>query len=683
MAILLIIAMFLPYDWPMRIMIADPRATILCGREMPLGIGNIAAFLHSRMPGIEISLHTDPHETADEIERRPPDIFMTSHFSWNRNLSLLMMRLAKKARASTVCVMGGPNISADIPRREAFLKQNPQIDFHVLGFYGEFPSLRLVEALARHGLSPEAVKRDPESIESSMYLHNGAYTLTEKITKLESLDELPSPYAAGFMDKFFTQRLVPRIQGTRGCPFSCSFCRLGVQSYNRVVQLSVERFAKDLDLVTERMEAFGYEDGLLRIADDNFGMPPLDREKALLIRKKHDSTGFPTMITTDTSKFVDDKAFGTLGIIKDLLYVSNTSQSLNEETLKAIKRPNKGFAVFEATSRRLREAGFNTKTEVISGLPLESRQSFLAGLEALDRMGFSDVPIYQLTITSGAVMDEPDTVARYAMRVKHRRFYGTSVTLRGETVEELDQVVVENSTMSEDDYHFLRMIGMLTRLLASMGAREVLDLARERWGVSGVGLAEGLASRAATARRGDSPVLDLLLDFARDAKLELIENRTQADRSDLPQNLVHHYMAMILSKTYGHFCDLLTSILQERAGLRNQELALAELLFEHVKTTDIRTLISREGPAGTNLDRPRVMGLDASALATYHNRERPVRPENLPRRWFSISQETREAMASFLAHARRGDEERTWGYILTHNRLFKLQGEPGPASICA
>ncbi|MGE4159527.1 MAG: radical SAM protein [Planctomycetota bacterium] len=667
----------------MRIMIADPRATILCGREMPLGIGNIAAFLHSRIPGLEISLHTDPHETADEIERRPPDIFMASHFSWNRNLSLLMMRLAKKARSSTVCVMGGPNISADAPRREAFLRNHPQVDFHVMGFYGEYPALRLVESLARHGLDPSAVKRDPDSIESAMYLHNGAYTLTEQLTKLETLDELPSPYAAGFMDKFFTQKLVPRIQGTRGCPFSCSFCRLGVQSYNRVVQLSVERFEKDLHLITERMIEHGYEDGLLRIADDNFGMPPLDRDKAQLIRRKHDSTGFPTMITTDTSKFVDDKAFATLGIIKDLLYVSNTSQSLNVETLKAIKRPNKGFAVFEATSQRLREAGFNTKTEVISGLPLESRQSFLAGLEALDRMGFSDVPVYQLTITSGAVMDEPDYIAKYAMRIKHRRFYGTSVTLRGETVEELDQVVVENSTMSEDDYHFLRMIGMLTRVLASMNAREVFDLVRERWGVSGVGLAEGLASRASNAKRGDSPALDLLLDFARDARLELIENRTESDRSDLPQNLVHHYMAMLLTKTFGDFCDLLLAVLLERADLPKQERALAELLFDHIKATDIRTLISRDGPVDSVLNAPRCLGLDTSALAPYSNKTHPVRPENLPRQWYSLGSDAREALASFLAHARRSDEERTWGYILTHNRLFKFQPEPGPARVCA
>lgn len=674
----------LPYDCRvMRIMIADPRATVLCGREMPLGIGNIAAFLASRLTGLEISLHTDPHEIVEEIERRPPDIFMTSHFSWNRNLSLLLTRLAKKARASCVCVMGGPNISSDAHRRGEFLGENPQVDFHVLGFYGEFPALRLVEALGQAGLDPAGVKRHPDSLESVMYLQKGAYTATDRITKLESLDELPSPYEAGLMDKFFGQGLVPRIQGTRGCPFSCTFCRLGVQSYNRVVQLSVERFERDLNLITERMRAHGYEDGLLRIADDNFGMPPLDREKALLIRRKHDSTGFPTMITTDTSKFVDDKAFATLGIIKDLLYVSNTSQSLNVETLRAIKRPNKGFAMFEAASRRLRDAGFNTKTEVISGLPLESRQSFLEGLEALDRMGFSDVPIYQLTITSGAAMDEPGEIEKYAMRIKHRRFYGTSVTLRGETVEELDKVVVSNSTMSEEDYHYLRMIGLLTRVLASMGAREVLDLARERWGVSGVGLARGVAERATAARRGDSQVLDLLLDFARDARLELIENRTSDSRSDLPQNLVHHYMAMILTKTYGGFCDLIHSILLERAGLDSREGSLAGILFEYVKSTDIRTRISTEGPVDSVLQATRVLGLDATALAPYHDRSRPLRPETLPRRWFQVSPESEGPLATFLAHARRGDEERTWGYILTHNRLFKLQPEPGPALVCA
>jgi len=41
--------------------------------------------------------------------------------------------------------------------------------------------------------------------------------------RIKDLDEIPSPYLTGVLDKFFDGKLAPFIETNRGCPFTCSF----------------------------------------------------------------------------------------------------------------------------------------------------------------------------------------------------------------------------------------------------------------------------------------------------------------------------------------------------------------------------------------------------------------------------------------------------------------------------
>ena len=46
--------------------------------------------------------------------------------------------------------------------------------------------------------------------------------------------DIPSSYLTGAMDEFFSHPIIPIIETTRGCPFSCSFCADGHASKNKV-----------------------------------------------------------------------------------------------------------------------------------------------------------------------------------------------------------------------------------------------------------------------------------------------------------------------------------------------------------------------------------------------------------------------------------------------------------------
>ena len=53
------------------------------------------------------------------------------------------------------------------------------------------------------------------------------------LTRRKTLDDIPSPYLTGFLDKFFDGVLSPMLETNRGCPFSCSFCNTGDKYFQK------------------------------------------------------------------------------------------------------------------------------------------------------------------------------------------------------------------------------------------------------------------------------------------------------------------------------------------------------------------------------------------------------------------------------------------------------------------
>ena len=52
--------------------------------------------------------------------------------------------------------------------------------------------------------------------------------------RIKDLDEIPSPYLNGMMDKFFDGKLTPFLETNRGCPFTCSFCHTGSDYFHKL-----------------------------------------------------------------------------------------------------------------------------------------------------------------------------------------------------------------------------------------------------------------------------------------------------------------------------------------------------------------------------------------------------------------------------------------------------------------
>lgn len=61
------------------------------------------------------------------------------------------------------------------------------------------------------------------------------------LPRIRNLDDIPSPYLAGLMDKFFDTGYFALMQLTRGCPFTCQFCNSAVKSNSKAFRHSFER----------------------------------------------------------------------------------------------------------------------------------------------------------------------------------------------------------------------------------------------------------------------------------------------------------------------------------------------------------------------------------------------------------------------------------------------------------
>ena len=117
--------------------------------------------------------------------------------------------------------------------------------------------------------------------------------------RTKKLDDIPSPYLTGLLDKFFDGKLTPMIQTNRGCPFTCTFCVDGADDVNRVNQFGLDRVGSELDYIGKHATKNVHS---LHISDLNFGMYPRDLDICDSIvdgQKKYD---YPHRIISTTGK---------------------------------------------------------------------------------------------------------------------------------------------------------------------------------------------------------------------------------------------------------------------------------------------------------------------------------------------------------------------------------------------
>ena len=448
---------------PLKIYLGDlTYDTISLSTEaFPLNIGYIASYCKKLFGSdVEITLFKYIDDLENAILISPPTILGLSNYAWNHRISLEVFKILKKENPNSICVMGGPNFPLDFLSQKSFLDRAPEVDVYV-PIEGEVGFSNIVKKSLASSTNDlrKNVLSDP--IDGCITRQtNGEYKYSSNTEiRIKRLDEIPSPYLTGILDKFFDGKLSPTLQTNRGCPFQCTFCVDGNDTVRQVTQFSIERVTDELNYIAQHVPK---TTNSMIITDLNFGMIPRDLDICDVIANTQKEFGYPTQIQATTGKNSKERIIEAIKRVNGALRIWLSVQSMDQEVLRNVKRDNISVDQMLALQPAIREAKLPTLSEVIIGLPGETYQSHLKTLRDLLRARVDDIQIYTCMMLDGAELNTPEQRKKWGLKTKYRILPRDFVKLKnGKKVLEIEEVVVESNTLTFNEYTELRVLAFI------------------------------------------------------------------------------------------------------------------------------------------------------------------------------------------------------------------------------
>lgn len=436
------------------------------------------------------------------------DMVGFSAYVWNARISLKIAEALKKRKPEILIFFGGPHVP---DRVESFLKTNPFIDIACHG-EGEQTFKSVLEN----------ARGDWSKIPSISYFKNGTLVQTPRAERLRDLSQVPSPYLSGVFDPLMKanpdEHWIVMWETNRGCPFSCTFCDWGSAVAAKVNTWDIERLHREIDWIARHKVEFIF------CADANFGMLPRDVDLARYCAETKKKFGFPQAMSVQNTKNATERSYEVQKILADAGLnkgVVVSLQSMDMDTLVAIKRDNINLDTYQEIQRRFAAQGVETMTDLILGLPGETYDSFANGVSNVIANGqHNRIQFNNLSILPNAEMGAPEYQEKYKLALVET----TVVNVHGELVESQDDILetqilsVGSSTMPKPDWvrtrafcwmagllHFdkvLQVPNVVIHEQTGVGYRELIEL-----------FSEGLFNTLPQAKPGEFPILSEIRDF--------------------------------------------------------------------------------------------------------------------------------------------------------------------------
>ncbi|WLD94844.1 B12-binding domain-containing radical SAM protein [Alkalihalobacillus sp. AL-G] len=304
---------------------------------------------------------------VSDLYSKDPDVIGFSCYIWNIEETIPLIEMLKKIRPEIKIVLGGPEVSYDVPH---WLERLPEVDYFVVG-EGEETFKDLLEMIESGG--------DPGSVAGIAYLKDGKPHRTAPRPKLD-LKTVPTPFRFE-EDLSQLSKRVTYIETSRGCPYSCAFCLSSIE-------VGVRYF--DIEMMKEEIR-FLMENGAktIKFVDRTFN---IRRDYALemfefLITEHRPGTVFQFEITADIMRpevieYLNEHA------PKGLFRFEIGVQSTNDNTNELVER-RQNFEKLTRTVTTVRDGGKIVQhLDLIAGLPEENYDSF--------RKTFNDVFAFRI-----------------------------------------------------------------------------------------------------------------------------------------------------------------------------------------------------------------------------------------------------------------------------------------------
>jgi radical SAM superfamily enzyme YgiQ (UPF0313 family) len=437
---------------------------------LPYSVGMLWAYasqaeavqLHFEKPRF-VFMKDDPEALVSRVVA--PDIAAFSTYVWNWEISIRTAALLKQRFPECLIVFGGPHVP---DRVNGFFQAFPFIDVAVHGegevtfaeLLSEYVGERQFTRIA--GLSVNNASEDAGPI--------------TKRPRIADLDTLPSPYVSGLFDDLLDERYTFHAvwETNRGCPYACTFCDWGSATMSKVRTFSEDRLQKEIDWFGDHRIQWIYG------ADANFGILPRDESIAERLAAKKRQTGFPgkfrVNFAKNSTKRVTDIA-RTLNAVDLDKGITLSMQSMDDTTLRIIKRKNLKIGPLQEFVREYRHQDIATNTEVIIGLPGETYGSFVSGIDALLNAGIHDsIYIYRAQVLPNAELNDPSVRERYALRTARTPLILIYATPDEHSVTEYEETIVSTSTMPHEDWKRACLFAWLIQCCHAFNLTQVIAI---------------------------------------------------------------------------------------------------------------------------------------------------------------------------------------------------------------
>jgi len=359
----------------------------------------------------------DPEKLVARLE--DPVVCAFSTYIWNEQYNLHVAKLIKEKYPECIIEFGGPQATEKLTKYDF-------IDCIIVS-EGEEAFLDLL----RKVISMEPFER--------IYRKN----------RIEDMD-FQSPYQLGVFRKIVSDNpdvlWSMTVETNRGCPHRCTYCDWGGMTYQKVKHFGLERIEDDINWAARNNVGFIFN------ADANFGMfKERDLEIAKLFRSAADR-GKLEAINVQYSKNSTEVIFEIAQILGDISRgVTLSVQSMNEPTLKSIKRKNMSINKISEQIEKSKKYGVKTYTELILGLPEETLDSWKNGFAQILQCGQHDsIDVWFCQMFGDTDLNSSLSREVYGIKTIKAEDY-MSFSKEDHDIKEVIELISETNTMTNDE----------------------------------------------------------------------------------------------------------------------------------------------------------------------------------------------------------------------------------------
>ena len=437
---------------------------------VPLGIASIASYLKKKLGGqVEIKIFIDCEELVETIRETSPDIIGLSNYMWNQNLTYKALEYYSEISPHTLNIIGGPNVTRMTNNYKNILLKYPFIDIIVLD-QGEVAFFHIVERYIEFKNKEKVLSKEIPGC--AMRINNSDNICRGKIIHSKSVDlnEFPSPYLGGDLDKFLSMGCLPSIETTRGCPYTCACCTQADKYYKHLSRKDESMVYKELEYI--KFKAVRRE---IIITDNNFGiLGERDVRIANFILDMHEKTGFPEIYSYGSSKV---KTSHSIEVMKIMAKMTGTFtfgiQTLSEKVLNISVRKNIKYHDYIKLANYAVKKNIRLTADMIFGLPEETLDSFYESISKVVQLGIHAPQTRTLKMIPGSpISDLQREKYKYTTRFRPiSNAFGEYRLCKDHTVRviETEEICYFNSSTTEKDYFEIRQYIFLVELLLSYG----------------------------------------------------------------------------------------------------------------------------------------------------------------------------------------------------------------------